>query len=223
MPEDRRTCIDRLVTELSGREVPHTLRVAVDGPDAAGKTTLADELADRLARIGPVIRLSVDRFHRPQDVRRRRGSLSPEGYYRDSFDNETIVGEVLRPLGPGGDGRYLPSAFDYRTDRAARPAHRAAPPGAVLLFDGVFLLRPELRDHWDVSVYLHVDEDVTLARARVRDLGLFGSVEAVEERYRKRYLPGQRLYREEARPTEQADILVDMADPQAPVIMRWPG
>jgi uridine kinase len=171
----------------------------------------------------PVIRLSVDQFHRPKAVRLQRGTLSPEGYYHDSFDHETIIDQVLRPLGPGGNGRYLPGAFDYRTDSSSHAAPQSAPGGAILLFDGVFLLRPELRDAWDLSIYLHVADDVTLSRALVRDLELFGSPDVVEERYRQRYLPGQRLYRREARPAERADIIVDMTDPQEPVIARWPG
>ena len=69
---------------------------------------------------------------------------------------------MLRPLGPDGDGRYTPGTFDYRSDTTAAAAPQPAMPGAVLLFDGVFLLRPELRGFWDVSIYLHVDPEVTL-------------------------------------------------------------
>jgi MoxR-like ATPase len=51
--------------------------VWIDGPDAAGKTTLADRLAGALP--GPVRRISADDFLRPRDERYRRGELSPEG------------------------------------------------------------------------------------------------------------------------------------------------
>jgi uridine kinase len=197
------------------------LRVAIDGPDAAGKTTFADDLAALVGPRRPVIRLSIDRFHHPEAVRRRRGSLSAEGFYHDSFDHAAVVDGVLRPLGPGGDGWYRPGAFDYRSDNETVVAPEFAPPGAALLFDGVFLLRPELRDFWDVSVYLHADPMVTLARARIRDLAVFGSVEVIEERYRRRYLPGQELYRADAGPAERADIVLNMKDPVAPVIVRW--
>jgi uridine kinase len=188
----------------------HTVRVCVDGPDAAGKTTFADDLAGRLGAARPVIRLSIDRFHRPEAYRRRRGSLSPEGYYHDSFDYDTVREKVLRPLGPGGDGRYLPGAFDYRTDSAAGDAVRQAAPGSILLFDGVFMLRPELRGCWDLSIYLHVDPEVSLRRALLRDLDLFGSAQEIEKRYLRRYLPGQALYRAEANPGEAADCVINM-------------
>lgn len=221
MFDARARIIAELAGELLGRTVSYTLRVAIDGPDAAGKTTLADDLAARLVTVRPTIRLSIDGFHNPASVRGQRGSLSPEGFYYDSFDHGAVVEAVLRPLGPGGDGRYLPSTFDYQTDRATVVAAEQAPAGSVLLFDGVFLLRPELRAWWDASIYLHVDPEVALERARVRDLELFGSVEVVEERYRHRYLPGQRLYQHEAHPAERADIVLDMNDPLAPVIVRW--
>jgi uridine kinase len=218
-----RHVVPALAGLLRARGVTHTLRVAVDGPDAAGKTTLADDLAACLRPHRPVIRLSADQFHHPAAVRRRRGTLSPEGYYRDAFDHAAMAGSVLRPLGPGGDGRYLPGAFDHRTDRPTGATRVPAPPAAILLFDGVFLLRPELRDLWDVSVYLHVAPEVTLARARVRDLSLFGSVDVIEERYRLRYLPGQALYRTEAAPAAAATVVLDMTDPLHPVVLRRPA
>jgi uridine kinase len=32
-----------------------------------------------------------------------------------------------------------------------------APPDAVPVFDGVFLLRPQLNDAWDLRIFLQVD------------------------------------------------------------------
>ncbi|MEV1332663.1 hypothetical protein AB0J20_24165 [Micromonospora costi] len=148
--------------------------------------------------------------------------MSAEGYYLDSFDHNAIIDSVLRPLGPGGDGRYLPATYDYRADEPVPPTYQRAPARAILLFDGVFLLRPELRDFWDVALYLHVAPEVTLRRALKRDLGLFGSAAAVEQRYHGRYLPGQELYRAEAQPLDRADIVLDMGDPLRPAVLRWP-
>jgi uridine kinase len=43
----------------------------------------------------------------------------------------------------------------------------------------------------------------------------------VERRYAARYLPGQALYRAEARPLAVADVIVDNTDPAAPEVVRW--
>ena len=65
---------------------PHPLRVAVDGIDAAGKTTFADELAEVIGQFGrPVVRASIDDFHRPRTERYQHGKDSPQGYYLDSL------------------------------------------------------------------------------------------------------------------------------------------
>ncbi|MGW5671147.1 uridylate kinase [Micromonospora sp. NPDC003776] len=222
-PASRADVLVRLADHLTRRRPLHPLRVAIDGPDAAGKTRLADDLAQVLAGRRAVIRVSVDDFHRPAEARLRRGPLSPEGYYRDAFDHDTLRDRVLRPLGPGGDRRYLPAGYDFRADAPVDAAVRRAPADAVLLVDGVFLLRPELCDHWDVAIHLHVEPAETLRRALTRDLSLFGSADVVRRRYQARYLPGQELYRAEARPAERADILLDLADPGAPVVLRWPA
>jgi uridine kinase len=197
--------------------------VAVDGPDAAGKTTLADELAEHLrGRREEVIRVGIDGFHRPRTVRLRRGSLSPEGYYHDSFDYDAVRRVVLGPLGPGGDRRYRTGVFDYRTDQGVDEPARLAPETAVLLFDGVFMLRPELRDNWDLSIFVDVSTQETLRRAQVRDADLLGGPGVIRERYQRRYLPGQRLYRSTAAPEQAADIVIDNNAPAEPRVLKWP-
>lgn len=210
--------VARLVARVAQQPGPRVL-VAVDGPDAAGKTTMADALAQRLP--GQVVRASIDGFHHPREHRLRRGSLSPEGYYRDSFDNEGLRRLLLEPF-RSGEREVVTRTFDFRSGTATPPEPLHVPDHAVLLFDGVFLLRPELRDQWDLSIYLHVEPDVTLARARERDLDLFGSEAEVELRYGQRYIPGQALYREEADPMGVASLLVDNADPAAPLVLARP-
>lgn len=190
--------------------------VGIDGPDAAGKTTLADALVDRLDRT--VVRASIDGFHRPREQRLARGALSPEGYYRDSFDLDALRARLLLPFAHGA-ARVRTAAYDHVDDRAATVKPIDVPARAALVVDGVFLLRPELRDAWDVAVHLHVPPEVTLARAITRDLALFGDEATLRERYERRYLPGQELYRAEADPWAGADLVVDASDPEHPVVL----
>ena len=207
--------LDRLAERIAGLARTHDrVLVGIDGPDAAGKTTLADGLADRLAV--PVVRASVDGFHRPRAVRRRRGELSAEGCYRDSFDLEALVDRLLRPF-TAGAGRVATQVFDHRTDEPAGSSCEV-PPRAVLVVDGVFLLREPLHGLWTLSLHLHVPPGETLRRALVRDVG--DAVE-VERRYRERYLPAQDLYRAEVDPVGRADVVIDNTDPRAPTVLRW--
>ncbi|MGH2485004.1 MAG: uridine kinase [Ktedonobacterales bacterium] len=211
----RAEMLERLVERITTQPADRPVRVAIDGVDASGKTTLANELTPPLlARGRTVIRASIDGFHRPRAQRYRRGPDSPEGYYRDSFDHAALRQALLLPLGSGGSRRYRRAAYDYRADRPLLLEEEVAPENAILLFDGVFLLRPELNDQWDYRVYVDAPFTVTLARATRRDLALFGSLEEVVARYERRYIPGQRLYLQEALPRERADVVVKNADPE---------
>jgi hypothetical protein len=58
----------------------------------------------------PVIRTSIDGFHRPKAERYARGRYSAEGYYYDARDLAAIKALLLAPLGPGGDRRTASDA-----------------------------------------------------------------------------------------------------------------
>lgn len=198
--------------------VDHPKRVAIDGPPASGKTTMADDLALVLqARRVDVIRASVDDFLVPRARRYLRGQYSAESCYHDAHDRAALNELLLDPLGPGGNRRFRRSAYDHDADTIASPS-AVAEPGAVLVFDGVFLLRPELVDRWELRVHLTVDAEVATTRAVARDRALAPAT-AVERRWRDRYLPAQRLYAASAHPADRADVVVDNTDPRQPLWM----
>lgn len=216
--------LDDLATRVAAVKRSHPVRVAIDGVDAAGKTTLADELATTLERLGRrVIRASIDGFHRPAAIRRQRGSTSPEGYFHDSFDHDAILTTLLTPLGPNGSRLFRRRVFDFRTDASVDEPAESAPIDAILLFDGVFLLRPELRPHFDYSIFVRASFSTTLARAERRDLSLFGSVDEIRRRYTQRYIPGQELYLASAAPESVATVVVENDDPAAPALRVGAG
>ena len=198
----------------------HPTRVAIDGVDAAGKTTLADDLTNLVQEHGrPVIRASIDGFHNPASIRHRRGSNSPEGYYYDSFNYGALQESLLIPLGAGGTLSYRTAVFDFRSDAETQTEFRTADSKAVLLFDGVFLLRPELEGYWDFTIFVDASFEVTLARAIERDVALFGDAASVRGRYEERYIPGQRIYLEQCQPKKKAMVVVDNDDPDNPLIV----
>ena len=215
----RTAALSQLVDAMLQLARPHPLRVAIDGIDAAGKTTLADELAQQIAARGrPVIRASIDGFHRPRAERYRQGADSPTGYYEDAFDYAALRDRLLLPLGPGGTRRFRRAVFDFRTDTPITAQEETAPDNAMLLMDGVFLLRPELVALWDYRIFVDARFGVALQRALQRDLALFGSAEAVQTRYQRRYMPAQQLYLRSAHPQQHADAVLQNDDPAFPLL-----
>ena len=204
---------DRILALTPGRPAA----VAIDGPDASGKTTLADALVAPLETRGAmVVRASIDDFERPRAERYARGRFSAKGYYRDSFDYGAFRRLLLDPLTSGASPALVRTrAFDLVADKpiATRPV--AVPSRGVVLVDGVFLLRAELRDCWDLSILMNVSEGEGMRRALAR---AGGDSEELRRLNEARYIAGYRLYRDDAEPEKAADLVIDNNDPANPVI-----
>ena len=191
--------------------------VAVDGRDGAGKTVFADGLAAVFAEDGSaVFRASIDDFHRPRAERYARGRSSPEGFYRDSYDYATFRRVLIDPF---RDGRqtaattgFQLAAFDLARDTPVESAWVTAPRDAVLIVDGIFLHRRELRGLWDWSVWLDVPVDVAFLRMAERD----GTDPDFLASSNARYREGQELYLRDAAPRAAASAIVDNTDLEHP-------
>lgn len=195
--------IEDLAARILRIETDHPVRVGIDGRSAAGKTTLADRLADHLrARTRrPVIRAELDHFMRMVEDPGAHPYDSPESYYRDAWDLPAIRRLLLEPLGPLGTRRY-------RTAITVDEPDMQAGDDAILIADGVFLQRPELDAHWDLRIYLDISAGESLRRAVDRDRRWMGSAAEAERRHRTTYLPGEQRYRAEVGPAQRAQIVV---------------
>jgi uridine kinase len=213
-----------LAETIAGLRLSHPARIAVDGRTASGKTTLADELAGILAGTGrEMIRISIDGFHRPKAERYARGRSSPEGYYYDSRDLDAVVTLLLAPLGPGGDRRYRTASFDLDNDRPLRQDPKLADADAILVVDGTFLQRPELRRHWDAAIFVEVAQDIAARRGIARDGAMLGGRDAAQRLYAERYSPAFDLYQRLCGPQSIADAVLNNDDPADPRFSLRPG
>lgn len=209
----RAELLNRVADAIPSAKADESIRVAIDGVDGAGKSIFADHLATVLHEAGrPVIRASVDSFHRPRAARYRRGRTSPHGFWLDSFDYCQLRRDLLDPLSPGGARHYRTASHDLDTDEpASAPWHYAAA-GVVLVLDGLFLHRDELRHYWDFSIFLDVPFTETARRMTIRD-GTNPDHPTME-----RYVQGQRLYFAACEPASKATLVVDNTDWDRPFI-----
>ncbi|WP_296607439.1 uridine kinase [Nocardioides sp.] len=211
----REEMLDRLADVVESVAVDHPTRVAIDGPPAAGKTTMADELGAVLRERGrEVIRATIDDFLVPTAQRYRRGEYSGEGCYLDAHDTDALNRVLLDPLGPGGGRHIRQTVYDHATDAALSPPGITARADAVLLFDGVFLLRPELIDRWELRIVVTTAIESLVDRAVGRERRVPSEV---QRRWRERYLPAQQLYVSTVSPLDYADIVVHNDEPLQPV------
>ena len=96
---------------------------------------------------------------------------------------------------------YYPDSFDFAAFRAAV---LAAP--TPLVADGVFLLHPDLRDLWKLTIFLRCDREAARERGIARDESWMPNA---RERYAGRYFPGETRYLEEVDPESIADLVID--------------
>ena len=188
--------------------------IAVDGLDGAGKTVLAEELvksAGAEASSRPVASVSIDGFHHPRAVRYAEGR-GPESFYRDSYDYAAFDRAVVTPFRHGA--AISPAVWDVDADEAMSPGALDLPEDCVLLVDGIFLHRPELRGIWDASIWVEVPFEVSVPRGNQRFPHL-GDPDP-ESEANHRYVGGQRLYFAEASPWEQATWVVDNTELEHP-------
>jgi uridine kinase len=122
---------------------------------------------------------------------------------------------LLNPLSPGGNRRYCVAAFNHVTDLPVPLVEQEALPASILLFDGIFLHRPELRSDWDPSIFLRANFDVPIARYAARD-GISPNPLA-ESNYR--YVEGQRIYLNRCSPEAYATLVIDNNDLTAPFVV----
>jgi uridine kinase len=196
---------------LAVRRPGEFCRVGVDGVDGAGKTSLADELAVELKRRRvSTVRVSVDGFHNPRATRYRKGRNSPDGFFRDSYDYERFLSLVLRPFSVGGSGIFTPAIFNVDEERRLAPVSVQAPPGSILVVDGIFLHRDDLAALWDYSIWLEVPFEVSIPRGAQRAPGSLSPDPAHPAN--RRYVEGQRLYIQECSPCTRATVVVDNSD-----------
>ena len=131
-------------TALAGKE---QILVAIDGPCASGKTTLAEALSDRLSC--PVVHM--DHFFLRPEQRTPNRLAEPGG----NVDRERFKAEVLTPLQEEKECTYRP--FVCSTMSLGEPI--AVKKSPVVLIEGSYSCHPDLRDVYDLCLYSSISRE----------------------------------------------------------------
>ncbi|KFN02889.1 hypothetical protein D0U04_18760 [Bacillus clarus] len=198
----------------------HPIRVGVSGITASGKTTFANELVEEITKRGEkVIRASIDDFHNPRVIRYAQGKESARGYYEDAHDYTAFKERLLMPLGPNGDLRYETISHNLITDILVHSQPLVAPPNMMLIVDGTFLFKKDIRSLFDYKIFVDTDFEIARKRGAKRETEAFGSYEEAEKMFLNRYHAACRMYIEEHNPKECADVVFCNSDFDNPVVV----
>ncbi|MFD3449747.1 hypothetical protein ACFDTO_34810 [Microbacteriaceae bacterium 4G12] len=217
----RQTVIREIVDHILTLKLDHPIRVGVSGITASGKTTFANELAEALFHRGQkIIRTSIDDFHNPRAIRYQQGKESAKGYYEDAHDYKSIRERLLIPLGPEGNLHYELKSHDLETDELVSAVPLVASNDAILVVDGTFLFKEELKDLFDYKFFVDTDFDIARKRGSKRETEAFGSYEKAEEMFLSRYHAACHMYIQDYNPKDCADVVVNNNSIDEPIITK---
>lgn len=163
------------------------LLVAVDGRCASGKTTLAEELKNRLS----CDVVHMDHFFlRPEQRSAERLAVPGE-----NIDHERFLTEVLLPLYRGECVQYRP--FDCKKQDFAEPIQVGEK--RICIIEGTYSCHERLREYYDLRIFMSVEPDEQMRRIRARN-GMDGA-----EMFRKRWIPLEEQYFETCRIADACD------------------
>jgi uridine kinase len=150
--------INQIEERLTGIQPP--VVIAVDGRSAAGKSTFAASLAQKLdAAVVP-----GDDFYRVMDpVDRAR--LDPRGGASRYFDWERMRDLALKPLRRALPAKYR--AYDWHHNTLASDT-TIIEPRPIVIVEGVYVSRPELESINDLTVLVVADPELRKQRQLLR-------------------------------------------------------
>jgi len=189
--------ISALVAELEARAAPgRVVLVGIDGRGGSGKSTLARTIAQGLRESAVV---EFDDFYRPSATRLPPGDPDIGG----DFEWRRLRDQVLLPLSRGEAARY--QRYDWGTDSMAE--WHTVPARGVVVVDGNYATREELRALYHFRIWVDAPHDVRLAR------GLERGGPNTRERWLDEWMPEEERYLAAQEPWRFADLIVDGAAP----------
>lgn len=187
--------VGEVVEVIEGVEArSETKLVALDGRGGSGKSTLARMLAAEIP--GSQI-VQLDSF----PCRADESPFHPLGT-QTAISVRRVLDEALLPLQRGELARYKQTPW-WLVQTGEPEQLLEVRPGGTVIVEGCYALRPELRDHFDLSIWVERDVAEALADALARDGG-----DRDRAVWKQVYIPNESRYIESERPHERADIVV---------------
>ncbi|GAK63885.1 armadillo/beta-catenin/plakoglobin [Moesziomyces antarcticus] len=165
-----------------GEPVPAYV-VGIAGGSASGKTSVAREILKRLPNVPWVAIVSQDAYYKSLTPEQSKLAFQ-EQYdfdHPDAFDYD-ILKQCIKDLRQS-KAVEIPVYSFVKHQRTSETNYLYGP--AVLIVEGIFVLHdPEIRDLFDLKVYVQADSDLMLARRIKRDIVERGrSVNSVLDQY----------------------------------------
>lgn len=184
-----------------------TLIVGIDGLGGAGKSTVSEKLHRLLSKENYNITLiHIDDFIHPRAIRYNKNYAEWECYYNLQWRYDYLVNEVVNPIKCGTDFKAKVELYDKDNDTYFY-SETNIPVGSIVIIEGVFLQRQELKVLFDYMIYIDVSEETRLNRVLERDRYI-GDKQQIKAKYDNRYFPAEHHYIEIYSPNKNVDYII---------------
>jgi len=164
--------------------------IAIDGPCASGKTTLAASIAEKIdAQV-----IHTDDFFLPFDMRTEK-RLSQAG---GNIHYERFCDEVINGIKSGKSFNY----GIYSCSTGTYGISQTVSPYKSIIIEGSYSLHPEIPDIYDLKIFLETDKETQLERILIRN-----GAEALEI-FKSKWIPFENRYFEEYKIKSKCDIIL---------------
>ena len=202
--EEVEILLNKLITNRTSKKI---YIVGIDGLGGSGKTTVADSLKLKLQSRGyDTYILHIDDFIHPKHVRYNESKEEWYCYYNIQWRYDYLVKEILLHIKNNDQIDKLIEIYDKENDNYILETIGISA-GSILLLEGIFIQREELRKYLDFTIYIDTPKQVRLKRVLERDLYI-GEVEDINNKYKGRYFPAEEKYISEYCPIENANFVL---------------
>jgi uridine kinase len=167
------------------------LVIGIAGGTGSGKTTVAAKIAESLPPDRAVVIQHdwyyLDRSHLTADARALINFDEPE-----ALDNARLLSDLLALK--DGQAAVCPQ-YDFASHTRLREGRHVAP-HPIVIVEGILIFAiPELREAFDLRIFVDTDDDIRLLRRIRRDIEDRGrDIGAIEEQYRATVRPMHQLH-----------------------------
>ena len=187
------------------KKLYNTNRTLIVGID--GKSTVSKELHRKLSKEKyKITLLHIDDFIHPRAIRYNKNYAEWECYYNLQWRYDYLVNEVVNPMKCGSDFKAKVELYDKDNDTYFY-SETNVPVGSIVIIEGVFLQRQELKDVFDYMIYIDIPEETRLNRVLERDRYI-GDKQQIKAKYDNRYLPAEHHYIKTCSPGQNADYII---------------
>lgn len=190
--------------------------VGIDGKGCSGKSTIAKSIYSAICQLEiPCCAISIDDFCNPRELRYADDILESLQVYHHNFDEELFDG-ILETAHSQDQLAIEVMTLHVMSNTYSTPINIHLPPGGILLVEGIHLFKLQRQKYFDLAMMIHIDDEVQLKRALIRDPDRGVRKEDIVKKYQGRYIPSYRHYLTVDKPFKQADMIIDNNDPADP-------